>query len=305
VAIVPLGLLVLFAGVLFVAAAIISGRGRAALGALGVFLGFGAVALAGGLLMMGLWVGTTQVEVSQAPAIVDEVRRTAPDPLPVPQSHEAKAQTAAAEVERPLATGEAALAAKVGDFQPVVEKTDVPRPKWMDEPQGKHGDDGEYRKIASVEFYHSRSECEEALPNELRSAVEKYIDQFLGEQGAGKLVAMPMHDIHERVVRDEWEEHAAGSYGTIVNLHKLLVFDRNVKNEILERYQRARVAGRLATTGVGAGLFLGFLGTVFGYLKLDTLTRGYYARRLQFTAGAAILAEAAAAALLAQGKFGF
>jgi hypothetical protein len=38
------------------------------------------------------------------------------------------------------------------------------------------------------------------------------------------------------------------------------------------------------------------LGTVFGYLKLDTLTRGYYTHRLQFAAAGLILATAGAAA---------
>jgi hypothetical protein len=307
IAIAPLGVMVVFAGLLFVVGAIICGRGRAALAALAVFLGFGAVALAGGLLLMGLCFGTTRVEVAEVP-IHEELVRTVTEPVPVPQTPESGAPESGtqllAEAEAPLVSDEAAAAARLVDSQPLAEKRTAARPQWMDEPQGKHGD-GEYRKIASVEFYHSRAECEEALPDELRKAVEKYIDQFLGEEGAGKRVAMPMHDIHDRVVRDEWEEHTVGTYGTVVNLHKLLVFDRRVNEEIKERYRNARVAGRLTTTGVGAGLLLGFLGTVFGYLKLDTFTRGYYARRLQLAAGAAILVEAAAAALLAQGKFGF
>ena len=36
-----------------------------------------------------------------------------------------------------------------------------------------------------------------------------------------------------------------------------------------------------------AGLFLGFLGTVFSYFKLDTATRGYYSGRLKLAAGTA------------------
>ena len=41
--------------------------------------------------------------------------------------------------------------------------------------------------------------------------------------------------------------------------------------------------------GIGAGWVMALLGTIFGYLKLDTLTRGYYTRRLQLVAGAVIL----------------
>ena len=51
---------------------------------------------------------------------------------------------------------------------------------------------------------------------------------------------------------------------------------------------------------LGAWPVLGFLGLVFGYLKLDTATRGYYTGRLQIGALAAVLSLAAAGVLLAR-----
>jgi hypothetical protein len=44
-------------------------------------------------------------------------------------------------------------------------------------------------------------------------------------------------------------------------------------------------------------LLLVLIGTAFGYLKLDTLTKGYYSGRLKLAATAVILTAAAATAL--------
>jgi hypothetical protein len=45
-------------------------------------------------------------------------------------------------------------------------------------------------------------------------------------------------------------------------------------------------------------LLLVLLGTAFGYLKLDTATKGYYSGRLKLAATAVILTAAAATALV-------
>ena len=42
--------------------------------------------------------------------------------------------------------------------------------------------------------------------------------------------------------------------------------------------------------GVGAGSILGFIGLVFGLLKIDTWTKGYYTKRLFIGVPAAIIA---------------
>ena len=58
----------------------------------------------------------------------------------------------------------------------------------------------------------------------------------------------------------------------------------------LQRMQRdAQTEHRLLGLAGGAAAVLLVLGSVFGYLKLDTMTRGYYTRRLQFAAALVIL----------------
>ena len=57
----------------------------------------------------------------------------------------------------------------------------------------------------------------------------------------------------------------------------------------------------LLATNIGArlGLLLAFVGTIFGYLKMDTATRGYYSGRLRFGAGIVLLAIVGGALVLA------
>ncbi len=295
---------------LVVVAAVMSARNRGVLGALAAVLGFGLMGLVGiCLLIYILRVGTLDDEEATftrpIPAIppVPPIQPIAPIPSIKPIPPFSPREAPQAEAEAPATDPTASNARPTADVAATASPT--PRPAWMDEPQGKRGSDGAYHKIASVELYRSRAECEEALPAELRKAVKQYIDQFLGDEGAAELVAMPVSDIHEHLIKGQWEEHTSDVLGPIVNLHTLLVFDGKANAEIKDRYQHARVAERLTSTGIGAGLLLGLLGTVFGYLKLDTLTRGYYSRRLQFAAGSVILALAAIVALFAQGKLGF
>jgi hypothetical protein len=83
----------------------------------------------------------------------------------------------------------------------------------------------------------------------------------------------------------------------MINLHVLLEFDERSWRELSRMQHEREIEERVAVVGIGAGWLLALLGTVFGYLKLDTLTRGYYTRRLQLVAGAVILTLIGAAVL--------
>jgi hypothetical protein len=175
------------------------------------------------------------------------------------------------------------------------EAAGPPRPAWMDAPQGRIGDI--YRTKATVGPYLTLAECEKDLPAALHEAVKQYADRYLGE-GKGQYVNLRVPDIHKLIVRGEWEERRQGTIDTMVYLHALLEFD-NEANQVIDASAReSMVVGRLGYTAAGGGMLLGLLTIVFGYLKLDTLTRGYYTGRLRLTAGAAILGLAVIAGLL-------
>lgn len=174
----------------------------------------------------------------------------------------------------------------------------APRPTWMDGQMGRIGD--VYRTTVKVGPAFSRTECEKQLPRALDDAVGTYADHLLGE-GRGQFIHLPAAYIRNHLLRNEWEEQRETTYDTMFILHELLEFDREANEAIEANYRQSVVMGRLAYTATGGGVVLGLLTILFGYLKLDTLSRGYYTGRLRFTAVAAILALAAVAGLLAIG----
>lgn len=169
------------------------------------------------------------------------------------------------------------------------------RPAWMDAETGRI--DGVYRTRVKVGPWLTRTECERQLPEALNEAVRAYADRLLGE-GKGQYVNLPMSYIHEHIVRGEWEERRQQTIETMIYLHELLEFDRDANEMIEANYKQSAVAERLGYTAAGGGMLLGLLTIVFGYLRFDTLTRGYYTGRLRLAAATAILGLAVIAGWL-------
>ncbi len=163
------------------------------------------------------------------------------------------------------------------------------RPHWLVKGAGMDGDT--YQEIVTVEHYKTRAECEEALQPKLQEATKAYVDRYLGK-GASTLVLLPQPYIHEHLVKSEYEEVVDTDdplLGEMTNLHVLLSFDRRERTHLQRMWRDAQTENRLlGVAGSAAGLLL-VLGTVFSYLKLDTMTRGYYTRRLQILAAVVIL----------------
>jgi hypothetical protein len=260
----------------------------------------------GGLMLLGGWFFVKRSAQMAEPATVVESRsreqlsgRT-PEELPWgglpgrqggadgPEDHQTSASaqlTAGAVAESPV-------------DEATVPPVGAPRPAWMDGQMGRVGD--VYRTTGKVGPAFSRTECEKQLPRALDDAVGTYADHLLGE-GRGQFIHLPAAYIRNHLVRNEWEEQRETTYDTMFILHELLEFDREANEAIEANYRQSVVMGRLAYTATGGGVVLGLLTILFGYLKLDTLSRGYYTGRLRLTAAAAILALAAVAGLLAIG----
>ncbi|MHB9045870.1 MAG: hypothetical protein ACYC35_08025 [Pirellulales bacterium] len=170
------------------------------------------------------------------------------------------------------------------------------RPAWVDEPSRLDGNNV-YRTKVTVGPYATRAECDQHLPDELAQATSVYLDRYLG-LGAGRQAAVPLPYIHQRIVKEEWQETVQASFGPMLQLHVLLQFDDGVRNELQEMRRARLVEERIwYVTGI-AGLVVVLLGTVFGFLKLDTATKGYYTGRLLLAAAAMILAVVAMGAFV-------
>jgi hypothetical protein len=175
------------------------------------------------------------------------------------------------------------------------------RPAWVDAPPGREGD--VYYTAVMVGPHKDVRGCEDELPTELERAVKAYIDNYLGP-GASQTFHVPQAFIQDRIVKHPYYFETKDFtetdplLGEMTNLHVRLAFDGRVRSQLQRMWREARVENRLLEAGGVASLVLLFLGTIFGYLKLDTMTRGYYTRRLQFATAAVILATVAAAAML-------
>jgi len=88
----------------------------------------------------------------------------------------------------------------------------------------------------------------------------------------------------------EYIETVASSIGPMKKLHLQIEFTPAVDRELRRHWDSHARTQRFATVGVGAGSILGLLGLIFGLLKIDTWTKGYYTKRLFIGVPAAIIA---------------
>ena len=156
-------------------------------------------------------------------------------------------------------------------------------------------------RFAVVEAYGSTTrECQRGLDEELRSATNDYINEYLNSNRASLLVRYSPKEIRSQLLRDTFVERLAVQGKDWRQANALLGFDNSFRRDLDERWGKLVAGARLMQVGLGAGVVLLLLGTLFGYFRFDTATRGYYTGRLQFATFGAILAVLAAGVLVAR-----
>jgi tetrahydromethanopterin S-methyltransferase subunit F/type II secretory pathway pseudopilin PulG len=88
------------------------------------------------------------------------------------------------------------------------------------------------------------------------------------------------------------------SIGPMHKLYTQIEFTPSVDNDLRQRWQLLERGERLTAVGVYSGGILGLLGLVYGLLKVDTWTKGYYSKRLFLGVPAAIIGLGALLAFL-------
>lgn len=159
-------------------------------------------------------------------------------------------------------------------------------PEWVTSGEGRV--DGVFRMPIAIGPFPSYEDCGSEKPRAYADAVKRYANEYL-EEGAGDYVDLPMWYINQNIYRTTAKEYRDTSFGKMVIAHYLLEFNDDVRQHIIQVYHQALVAKRLRYMGLGAAGVFGLLATAFGYLKLDTLSRGYYTGRLRAAAAVAIL----------------
>lgn len=168
-------------------------------------------------------------------------------------------------------------------------------PAWAT--AGERRVDGVYRMPIAIGPFPLREDCGVEKPKAFADAVNRYANEFL-EEGAGRYVNLPMSYVNQNIYRTEAEEQRETSFGKMVVVHYLLEFNGEVRQHIEQVYHQALVAERLKYAGLGAAGVFGLLSILFGYLKLDTFSRGYYTGRLRLAAAAAILGLVSAVSIV-------
>src|SRR5262249_32461033 len=138
-------------------------------------------------------------------------------------------------------------------------------------------------------------------------ATATYVDQVV-EHGAGaKLLQSEtarertLQFLSTNVVKESYREDIRDpdvAIGEGIKQYALLNFDDRAADYFRQEWRLLVQERRLFTFAAGIGLLLAFVGTIFGYLKMDTATRGYYSGRLKFVAFVALVAIAGGAAAL-------
>ncbi len=95
--------------------------------------------------------------------------------------------------------------------------------------------------------------------------------------------------IRREIARDDYLEESQRSFGPMLKLYTLIEFSPSVDNELQQRWEASQRQDRFAFVGLGATGVLGLLGLAWGLLKVDTLTKGYYTKRLFIGVPLAIL----------------
>lgn len=160
------------------------------------------------------------------------------------------------------------------------------RPEWVDEPD-RHVGDVHHTVLVSDPFA-THGECIESLHDEMRTVTNRYLVQQFG-RGADRATSIDIGTILSLICTKEWVEPIQREWGTTNRVHVKMEFDRNVRAELERNWKQSQLRKRLFTTGAFASLVLGALGIIYTYLKVDTATKGYYTKRLQFAAGTGLL----------------
>lgn len=266
--------------------------------------------------------GLTLLAVFLVLVCVVAVWRLSAMPAPVPTAYSAESPIVQVRAKKPVKTA-LAPAAKAELLVEEPDETAIPlggetskvakplRPAWVDRDPVRVGE--AYQVSISSGPQEKMGECPSALDLQLSKAVAAYIDEYLGSGAAGKcrvsdIIKYDLGYIKKHLVKrgNVFEEKLRMSFGPMYQMHALLEFGPEFRKELdgrrsdLERYAReVAVAVRLRGLVLGFGGVLCLLAVVFGYLRLDTATRGYYTGRLQFLAATAILIVVVAGALLA------
>ena len=139
-------------------------------------------------------------------------------------------------------------------------------------------------------------EAKRELGQECVQAVHRVLDQWFGEPAAGEKVGIDQEYVFLHLIFDERievqkiddrpevkESKAIGfiSDGEFLRGYAQLHLNDEFRKYAQSRWREVQTKERLVGGGLIGASVLAMLAVIFGYLKMETATRGFYSRRLQ------------------------
>ncbi len=166
------------------------------------------------------------------------------------------------------------------------QNTALAVPSWIEKDHWQE-DDAKV-VVLRTEGFLLKSQATMALLDMVRAKVAEEIDVAVHAE-ASELVSLPDGYVEAHLVQDELILDSRQLEPSFSGREKYygfakLRFSQAFRQQVAKRYQRNFRTGRLTWTGVTGVMALGWLAVVWGYLRLDRMTRHFYSRRLQTAA---------------------
>jgi hypothetical protein len=148
------------------------------------------------------------------------------------------------------------------------------------------------RDIVVTDEYATVDECYEATDAALIAKTNDRINTITNDNwgfGSAHDLGVTIDYIRREIGKDVYIETVERSFGPMKKMYTLIEFSPTVDRELKARWDHHRRHERLAMVGKGAGSVLSLLALVWGLLKVDTITKGYYTKRLFLGVPAAII----------------
>ncbi len=180
-------------------------------------------------------------------------------------------------------------------------------PSWINNPPKRVGEI--WREVVVTDEYATIEECYRAADIQLQLATYKHLAQLVGlpNYSDGDLhqlldgrvtdeqltwladMRIGIDYIRSQIARDEYAATTERSVGPMMKLYTLIEFTPAIDRELRQHWEVHERRDRFIMLGAGASSILALMVCVFGLLKIDTWTKGYYSKRLFLGVPAAII----------------
>lgn len=164
------------------------------------------------------------------------------------------------------------------------------RPAWVDQPATQVGN--VYRRVIVSDPHETVEACFKTLQqNKLREALNERLDELAPNRYRPDLETLGLGPavLWRDICQTHWVETLELGVGEMKRVYGLVEFNAAADRQLTKAYQDYERQFRVREVGGIAGIGLGSLALLFGLLKIDTWTKGYYTKRLFFGVPAVII----------------